>query len=434
MLYFLRRPGRLVLRAMRGFTRGHGSFLGSGIFVQMIPLLTAPIIARMYTPSDFGVYAVFFALSTLLSAISTMSLQHSILLEEDDVNAIHAAAVCGVIVLAFSLAILVLILVVPHSYFQRMLGPSVARYLIWLPLSVLISGAFNVLYTWAIRRGRYKRLAINKIILGAATAAFQIGVGMTFPSPTGFVVANLLGLSLAVALLVRTFTHDFAIMKPDVGVALAVQHIRRHRRLAIWTLPAGLINGLAQYLPDLLINRQFGVHRLGQYSLANRMINFPMSFIAGSLQDIFRQQATLEFGEYGDCEKVFLRFLIILSAFAGLVLMPVILLAPYAFPLIFGKQWGGAGELIQAIGFLLIVRFVSSPLSYVWIIRDRQRLDFMWQIGLLLVGLLSLGLPPLVMPEITLYQTLWIYSLCAGTWYVVALVVSYRLARAHPNT
>ena len=119
------------------------------------------------------------------------------------------------------------------------------------------------------------------------------------------------------------------------------------------------------------------------------------------------------------------------------LILPVILLVPYVFPIIFGAQWTESGTLIQSVALLTIIRFISSPLSYIWIVRGQQRLDFFWQVGLLVLSLGSLILPPIIMPQASLYSTLWVYSLVVGSWYLLAIAVSYRLAaqpRRHAAT
>jgi hypothetical protein len=78
------------------------------------------------------------------------------------------------------------------------------------------------------------------------------------------------------------------------------------------------------------------------------------------------------------------------------------------------------------------VRFISSPLSYVWIIRGKQHLDFLWQIGLLGIGLASLIVWPMLNPQASLYSTLWVYSLVVGAWYLLAITISYHLSK-QPN-
>lgn len=417
------------------FNRGHASFVGSSALVQIFPLATAPIIARLYTPEEFGTYAVFFALASILAGISALALTNAILLETDERQAVHATFLSLGVVAAFCIFLTASMLVSPQAAKVHLFGAPVTPFLPWLGLTVLVSGAFNCLYAWAIRAERFPLLARNKLVLGLATSGLQIGIGLSQPGAMGFIAANLLGYAAAILLLTGPFILEARRLRPAFGLKSAFRQFLKHRALPLWTLPATLVNTACSFLPELMINRLFGVAQLGQFSLANRMINFPLNFLATSVQDIFRQQAALEFAERGHCRATFNRFFILMSVVAVALLLPVIILVPMVFPIIFGRQWDQAGGLIQAIGLLIIVRFVSSPLSYVWIIRGHQKLDFLWQLGLLLLSFASFALPGHVFSGLSLKDVLWIYSVSVGAWYGVCLFVSHQLAhRQRPPT
>lgn len=419
---------RYIRLLLEPFSRAHAFFMGSSALVMLFPMISAPIVARLYSPVDFGIYAVFFSLATILSAISSLELRNVTLLEANRVDAAHGALLALSTVIAFSLALVVVVFWVPEAWLLSLLGPAVLPFLIWLPLSIFLMGGSQVLYTWATREKEYRILARNKFVLGFATMVFQIGIGMTKPGAIGFIIANLLGLLLASMLVSTLFVSRLRQLRPRFTLGSARAQFVRHYRLTVWTMPSSLINSLSQFLPDLLINRFFGSALLGQYSLAVRMLNMPITFLSASIQDFFRQQASSEFNDDGHCKSSFWRFFALTAMGALLLIIPVILLVPYVFPIIFGTQWTDAGTLIQAVAFLTIVRFVSSPLSYVWIIRNQQRLDFLWQLGLLTLSLGALIFPPLLDPQITLHSTLWIYSLVVGAWYVVAIVASHHLS------
>jgi O-antigen/teichoic acid export membrane protein len=418
----------LVRKLLSAFNIGHASFVGSSALVQLFPLMTAPIIARLYTPAEFGIYAVFFALSSILAGVSALALTNATLLEAEDGDAAHATLLAMTVVALFCALLMILILAVPRAAQIAMLGEAVVPYLPWIPGSALLSGIFTCLYTWAIRVEKFHLLGRNRLVLGASTAGLQIGIGLMNPGAIGFILANLIGYGLAVLLLVAPFLRDLQRLRPSFGLKSGLAQLKKHQTLPLWTVPANLVNSVCSFLPDLLIGRLFGVAQLGQFSLASRMVNFPLTFIATSAQDIFRQQAAQEFNEHGHCRQTFNRFIALMAIVAVGLLIPIILIVPYVFPIIFGSQWDQSGALIQAIGLLLIVRFVSSPLSYVWIIRGHQKLDFLWQAGLLVISMTTFLTPSLLKPDITLYQVLWVYSVGVGAWYVFCLLVSRHFA------
>lgn len=417
-----------IRNLLSAFNLGHASFVGSSALVQLFPLLSAPIIARLYAPADFGIYAVFFALSSILAGTSALALTNATLLEADDADGAHATLLAMAVVTLFCAVLLALVFGIPYATKVAMFGEAVVPYLIWLPLTALLSGIFTCLYTWAIRDKKFHLLARNRLVLGASTAGLQIGIGLMGPGAIGFIVANLCGYGLAVLLLIAPFVADLKRLRPHFGLQSGLAQLKRHQTLPLWTVPASLVNSICSFLPDLIIGRLFGVAQLGQFSLASRMVNFPLTFIATSAQDIFRQQAAQEFNEHGHCRRTFNRFFVLMGVVSIALLLPIIVLVPYAFPIIFGSQWDQSGDLIQAIGLLLIVRFVSSPLSYVWIIRGHQKLDFLWQIGLLAISLVAFLAPPFLISGVSLYEVLWVYSIAVGGWYVFCLLVSRHFA------
>lgn len=419
------------------FSRAHAMFVSSSALVMLFPMISAPIVARLYSPEDFGIYAVFFSLATILSAISSLELRNIALLEADRTEGAHGALLALCVVTALSVALVVLLLAMPEAWLILLLGPYVLPYLMWLPASVFLMGGSQVLYTWAIREKEYKILARNKFILGLSTMLLQIGIGLTGQGAIGFIVANLLGLLLASFLLTQLFVQSLLVLRPRFTFGSALTQFQRHYRLTIWTMPGSLVNSLSQFLPDLLINQFFGPAMLGQYSLAVRTLSMPIAFMSASIQDFFRQQASAEFNDKGQCKSSFWRFLVLALAGSVLLILPVIILISHIFPIIFGSQWTESGTLIQAVAFLTIVRFVSSPLSYVWIILGQQRLDFLWQLGLLGLSLCSLILPAILDPQISLYSTLWVYSAAVGAWYMLAIAISHQLSARparNPNT
>lgn len=425
MLVALRRHLRVFLAP---FNRAHAAFVSSSALVLLFPMLSAPIVARLYTPDHFGIYAVFFSLATILSAVSSLELRNIALLEPEREEAAHGALLGISAVTLFSLALITAQMLIPKQWLTIAFGIAVLPYLVWLPFTVFLMGTFQVLYTWATREKEYKILARNKLTLGLTTMSLQIGIGMMQPGPIGFIAANLLGLLLAFFLLLSLFIRALKILKPKFGIHTAITQFRKHYRLTVWTMPGAMVNSLSQFLPDLLINKFFGAALLGQYSLAIRMINMPIGFMATSIQDFFRQQASEEFNKFGHCRGSFRRFFVLTLVGASLIILPVIFLVPHVFPIIFGLQWAESGVFIQALSVLTIVRFISSPLSYVWIIRGQQKLDFLWQVGMMIISLSALILPKYLTPEISLYATLWIYSLGVGTWYLVAVFISFKLS------
>ncbi|MEO0754379.1 MAG: hypothetical protein AAFY85_06230, partial [Pseudomonadota bacterium] len=83
------------------------SKLASGqLLAAAVPLLAAPIIGRLYTPSDYAPLAAFAAISAVVGTVSTLQLSNAIIAERRAANANAIAGFC--LVLAFGAAVPVL--------------------------------------------------------------------------------------------------------------------------------------------------------------------------------------------------------------------------------------------------------------------------------------------------------------------------------------
>ena len=60
------------------------TMLSSSSVSQIIPFITIPILARIYTPTDFGVYKIYYSLMAILVVIPNLRLENAMLIEQDD--------------------------------------------------------------------------------------------------------------------------------------------------------------------------------------------------------------------------------------------------------------------------------------------------------------------------------------------------------------
>lgn len=405
------------------------AFSAATAIAQVFPLAVAPLLSRLYSPAAFGGYATFYAASIILGTVAALSMHNVILVEENDEDAFPATFVILVAPVAFSFALLAVLLLAPSRLLGELFPQIDPGMLLLLPATILCASVFQAGYMWLLRMGRYRALAANKLILAAATAGLQVGIGFLQVEAMGLILANLAGYVLAIFAVWRVVLSD-----AERGIRLpALSDVRRiysrHRNFPLFTTPAQLVNSTANYLPDLLIGRLFGVEVLGQYSLGMRMVAMPLAFLATTVQDVFRRDSSREFATTGGCQRSFSRIFMVTSGVAALFLAPGIFMLPWVFPWVFGDQWSSAAFYIQAMAALLIVRFVSSPLSYVWIVTGRQKQDLQWQLGLLVVTVASLLLPGWLAGPLTAVEQFMIFGTSVASWYALALYLSFRWSR-----
>lgn len=396
---------------------------------QLFPVMVAPLLSRLYSPAAFGGYATFYAIAVIAGTIAALSMHNAILTEANDSAAAVASVNSLVAPVLFAILLLIVLTCLPGSILVTAFPQIDPHLLYWLPLTLAISSIFQIGYTWLLRLGMYRELAINKLLLAASTAGLQIAVGLAQLETGGLILANLAGYTLALVAVWRLVLRDrrFIWYWPRLPALFAFY--RKQQQFALYTTPAQLVNSGSSYLPDLMIGRIFGAEVLGQYSLGMRMVAMPLAFLASTAQDVYRRESAREFSETGGCPHTFRKGFTVMTGAAILLLLPGIMLLPHLFPWIFGERWLHAGYYVQAMSALLLVRFVSSPLSYTWIVAGKQQQDLYWQVGLLLLTLAALSLPKHWFPGITPVQQLLFFGSTVAVWYLFALYLSFRWSR-----
>lgn len=406
-----------------------GEFATASAVSQIFPIIVAPIISRLYSPEEFGTYGLYYAASTVLSSIATLSLANAILTEKTDADAATAVQTSIAVAAGGTIGLLLLLAAIPAPVIAYVLGDIDQGLLMWLPFNVFLGAASTCTYYWVLRKGRYRYLAINKLTFAMMTASLQVIIGFFSIGALGLILANLVGQALVLALYIAHLSRaDSGAFRRPTALAL-IDSTRRNRQLALFTTPAGLVNSLGTYLPDFFLNRVFGPAVLGQYSLGMRVVGFPLSFVSTIVQDIFRRDASREFADSKRCVRSFRTYFAIMAAFSLIVLIPALFVLDWVFPVVFGSQWGAAANYVQALGALLVIRFISSPLSFIWIITGRQKLDLLWQIGLVVLTVLAFTVPQSLLNVSRPEQSLGLYGIVVGSWYLICLLVSYKWSR-----
>ena len=178
----------VILR--RVFQRRHQRFVYVSGFVQFLPLISAPILTRLYSPESFGIYAIFYVTATILSSSVGLTLHNAILTEKNDINAFSAGILTFSISMVLTFSIFLIFYFIPSQKLVFFLGDEVLVLLPIMFLTVLINSFYNVFYTWAIRRSKFDSLSLNKIILGLSTTTIQIIVGLLGMGALGLVLAQ----------------------------------------------------------------------------------------------------------------------------------------------------------------------------------------------------------------------------------------------------
>lgn len=204
------------------------------------------------------------------------------------------------------------------------------------------------------------------------------------------------------------------------------RYLRHHRAFWRFTLPSSLLNAAVGQLPLLIIGARHGVMAAGLFALTQRVLAAPISLLAASVLEVFKRESVRQYQEHGDCRPAYrhaLRVLLTLGAAPALVLWVA---SPALFAFVFGAGWRGAGELAQIMAPLFFLNFIAGPLSYVFSVAGRQKIELLWQVALFATTVAAFTAP------LSLTHNVLAYSFGYSLLYLAYLHLSYRYALNRP--
>lgn len=360
--------------------------MGGTAGAQILGVLAAPLLTRLYTPNDFGMLAVYAGLLGLVSVIASMRYELAIPLPNDDAEAANLVALCLVLVGVNTLiaGVLTVLLREPISNFLEV--PQLAPYLWLLPLGVLAGGVYNVFNYWAVRTKCFGSIASTRITQSIAALFIQLGA-----FKLGFVamlIAQVAGQSVGSIRLWRTALGSGEFNA--VSWSGIKQVARRYQHFPIFSTWEGLANTAGLQLPPLLFAMLFGPAAAGLYTLANRILSLPLSLIGSAIGQVFFSNAA-EAHRNGRLGPLVAQLHAKLAHIGLPPAMLIVLVGPDLFTLVFGKEWRQAGEFSRWMAPWLYFVFVASPLSTLFAIVEQQKQGLAFQITLLLARLLAIG-------------------------------------------
>lgn len=354
---------------------------------QAIPVAISPILTRLYSPEEFGRFALYMAVASIASVLVTGRYELAILLPRRDQDALHIAALAMALSIVLSAVLLLIVLFLAQPIAALLGDAALAPWLYWVPASTLLLGVYQSLNYWSNRKAQYKRLAITRTVQSSSAALAQLASGYAGSGAVGLVGGQINGQVLATSVLARVIWREdqrlIRALLPVRSLALAKKYIDFPKYLIV----AHGFNTASGQMPVLLLSALFNTAAAGFFTLTQRVMAAPMSLIANALGDVFRQEASQAYVHQGQCkmiyEKTFKRLLLI----AVVPFAAFFLVAPALFAWIFGDQWRVAGEYAQILAPKFFSDFVVGPLSSMFMIAEKQRLDLFWQIGLVLTGI-----------------------------------------------
>ncbi|MDX9833811.1 MAG: oligosaccharide flippase family protein [Desulfobulbus sp.] len=364
------------------FLQGVLALASGTVAAQIVTVLASPLLTRFYTPADFGVLAVFIALLSVLSVVSSVRYELAIPLATTSAEALNILALAVSINIVCSLVIGLLLLGLHGEIISLLDVPLLAPYLWVLPIGVILVGTYRALTFWAVREKIFSIIARTKLTQAVLGVGTQLALGVAHGGPLGLITGQVISQSAGMMVIGHRLSARFKKVKRSIKLCRMATSAIRYARFPKFDLAAAAANTTAANLPQFLLAALFFPAVAGHYLLAWRVVSMPVSVLGQAVGQALYAQAR----EAAKKGRLF-RFVCQIAGVLGL-LMVVPLTGMFAwgeqlFTLVFGPDWGVAGRYA---GWLILgasVQFVYSPISFMLLATNSQHVNLAIQLFLL---------------------------------------------------
>lgn len=346
---------------------------------QAIPVVVSPLLTRLYSPEDFGAFALYLAIASIAAVVVTGRYEMAIILPKKESDAYHLV-VLSVMLAAIASSFFFVCIIFFKPSIEMIFGWKGDNFwMYWLPLSVFFMAVYQSLNYLCNREGRYKQMALSRIFQSSSMTSIHLVSGCLKVGSVGLIAGQIIGQISAACIMAYMMFVKVRRATPGVRKRKLFALIKKYSNFPKYLILAHGFNTASAQSPVIFLSAIFGSGSAGFYVLIQRVIGAPMVIVAGAVGDVFRHEASQEYAKTGNCKKIykssFLRLLIIsivpFSIFA--------LFAPQLFVLVFGEAWRLSGEYAQILTPMFFLQFLTSPLSTMFMIAQKQKFDLIWQ-------------------------------------------------------
>ncbi len=409
------------LKPKSEFSRNVLTLMTGTTIAQAIPIAISPILTRIYTPEEFGVFALYMAFISIGAAIVTGKYEIAILLPKKEENAKYLVYISSIFALLFSILFLCL-----YICFNKMFDDFFKienGILYFIPFGIFLFSIYAISLQWVNRKKDYKKMNSNRLIQSSLISIFQILIGFLNKVSFGLILSDVIGRIVTVLLIAKSVLKQVKLKTVSFKKTIAL--IKRYKKFPKYELPAAVLNITSYELVYIIIPIYFSSVIAGLYFLVFRVLMIPISFIGTAITEVFKNRAIEDLNKYNSCREIYKKIFLILFLVGFLPLSIIMIWGQTIFSFIFGEEWREAGIYAQILAPLALLRLISSPLSYLFIIREKLELDLFTQFIFFVLVIISLIVGCFYKD---IYFLVCLLSISGCVFYIIQIIVSYRLS------
>lgn len=374
----------------------------STITLASVGLIKVSVLARFLDAEDFGLMALVTFVLGFMNLFMDMGLTSAIL-HKQNITQNQYSSLYWINIIFSILLFLVIFLISPlisDFYEESQLSALIQL----MGFSILLSALGRQFKTIEEKHLNFKYVGIVDIlgslcglVAGILLAIWGYGVyALVYAALIQYGISNLIYFTKGLFNRGMLFHFNFNETKPFL-------------RIGIYQVGGQFVNYFNRDLDILLIGKYFGSDILGGYSLAKQLVQRPMQILNPVITRVASPVLALMQNNMSELKRKFLYFLNIVAT-ANFTAYSILAILAYPTVLVlYGDDFTDIVILVQLLSFYMFLRSVGSPVGSLVIATGKTKLEFYWNLLVLIV------MPAAIFISVSFSIEIVAISLCVTT-------------------
>lgn len=411
-----------------GYIKGFFMLLSGSIIAQVITFAFAPIITRLFSPEQMGVFTLMLSVVNMFGAVICARYDMVIISteKEKDVYSLMFLSLVITIILSLIITFGFVIYVTHNIEIKSVLG---IWSIILFPI-LIIQGVTNILTAYNNRLKDYGIISRVNIIRVVVQGILQVIFGLLHFGALSLLVSYGISITMGIKRQAKKFRENFVMLNKVTLKSLRKTMIK-YKDQPIYSVPAIFLNSASYSILPFIINTLYGATEVGYFSISFRLLGVPLALISTNASRIYFQKASEEYNNSNNFKKTFQATTIILLILAFPMTLVLYFFGQNIVVAIFGESWRGAVGFIKILSPMYGIRLVVSALSVTLIIVGKQKYDMFLQSTFFLSTISSYFIAKFL--NLSLDNFILIISIMYSVNYFIYWVISYKFSKSKSN-
>ena len=381
---------------------------------QFSQFIIVAILARLLSPDDFGLLGMATVFTYFISIFNEMGIS-SALIQKQDLSDIHYSSVFWLNIVTGILLTVVTIVIAPliSDFYDK---PMLLNILKVISVSFIVASVGVVQQTILTQKMEFRKLAvieISSLIVGGV-----IGIGCAYKGlGVWSLVFQLVAFTATNALLLWSFSE----WRPKFLFSLNA--IKDIFHFSMNMTGFTVVNYFSRNIDYLLIGKFLGAQALGYYTLAYKLMIYPLMNVSWVISKVMFPAFSQIQGNLQKVRDAYTRMIKAISLVTFPMMLVLFVITNEFIVIFFGGKWQPVIPLIRILCFCGIIQSINTTVGNIILSQGRAAL----QLKLGIIGTIVISLAIVVGLQWGIYGVALSYTIIYFLWSIIVQAITNNI-------